>query len=119
NFTIKAQEALQQAQQIAFNNGNPVIETGHLLQALLDDKEGPIEFLLKKGNGNLSLIHKKLDENLEKLPKQTSGDSAQNISRETNNVLLRAGASLKTFGDEFVSPEHLLLAILQGNDDTA
>lgn len=119
NFTIKAQEALQQAQQIAFNNSNPVIETSHLLKAILEDKDGPIEFLLKKSNANLNMIHTKLTERLAKLPKQSGGDSAQNISRDTNNVILRAGNVLKEFGDEFVSPEHLLMAIIQGKDDAA
>ena len=52
------------------------------------------------------------------MPK-ASGDAAQQISREANNVVLRAGAVLKTFGDEFVTPEHLMLAIVQGNDSTA
>lgn len=119
NFTIKAQEALQQAQQIAFNNNNPVIETTHLLKAILEDKDGPIEFLLKKSNANLNMIQSKLEDRLSKLPKQSGGDSAQNISRDTNNVMLRAGNVLKEFGDEFVSPEHLLLAIIQGKDDAA
>lgn len=119
NFTIKAQEILQQAQQLAFNNGNPVIETNHLLQALLEDKEGPIGFLLKKSNAGISLIQSRLAESLAKFPRQNGGGSAQNISRDANNVLLRAGAVLKEFGDEFVSPEHLLLAILQGKDDAA
>jgi ATP-dependent Clp protease ATP-binding subunit ClpB len=116
NFTIKAQEILQQAQQLAFNNGNPLIEPEHLLQVLLEDKDGPIEFLIKKSNASINLIRLKLAESLNKLPKQGSGDGAQNISREANNVLLRAGAVLKEFGDEFVSPEHLLVAILQGKD---
>jgi len=119
NFTIKAQEMLQEAQQSAFNNGNPNIETGHILQAMIDDKEGPVDFLLKKSNASLNLIHSKLEESLGKLPKQSAGDAGQMISRDANNVILRAGAALKDFGDEFVSPEHLLLAILRGNDDTA
>ncbi|MGL6069517.1 MAG: Clp protease N-terminal domain-containing protein, partial [Sediminibacterium sp.] len=50
NYTIKAQEAIQQAQQIAFNNDNPTIETEHLLKALLVEKESAIIFLLKKNN---------------------------------------------------------------------
>lgn len=119
NFTIKAQEILQQAQQLAFNNNNPVIETNHLLQALLEDKEGTVTYLLKKSNANLNMINSRLAESLEKLPKQSGGDSAQNISRDANNVMLRAGNVIKEFGDEFVSPEHLLLAIVQGRDDAA
>lgn len=119
NFTIKAQETLQQAQQAAFNNGNPSIESGHILQALIEDKDGPIEFLLKKSNANLNIIHSRLEEALSKLPKQTGGDAGQMLGREANNVVLRSGAALKEFGDEFVSVEHMLLAILRGNDDAA
>ncbi|WP_118952857.1 ATP-dependent chaperone ClpB [Taibaiella helva] len=119
NFTIKAQEALQQAQQEAFNNGNPAIESGHILKALLEDKDGPIEFLLKKSNANLNIIHTRLDESLAKLPKQTGGDAGQMLGRDANNVVLRSGAALKEFGDEFVSVEHMLLAILRGNDETS
>ncbi|WP_118975813.1 ATP-dependent chaperone ClpB [Taibaiella koreensis] len=119
NFTIKAQETLQQAQQEAFNKGNPTIESGHILKALLEDKDGPIEFLLKKSNANLNIIHTRLEENLNKLPKQTSGDAGQMLGRDANNVVLRSGAALKEFGDEFVSVEHMLLAILRGNDDAS
>ena len=53
NFTIKAQELLQQAQQVAFNNQSPSIENPHLLKALLDDKDSPIQYLLKKNNVNV------------------------------------------------------------------
>lgn len=118
-FTIKAQELLQQAQQLAFNGKNPMVESSHLLAALLDDQEGPIHFLLKKSNTNPAAIVSALNEVLKQLPTQEAGDSAQNISRDMNNVLLRAGAVLQTFKDEFVTPEHLLLAILQGKDDSA
>jgi ATP-dependent Clp protease ATP-binding subunit ClpB len=119
NFTIKAQQLVQQAQQVAFNLGNPNIETEHLLKALIDDEDSPVEFLLKKNNVNISFVQQKLNDALKALPKISSGDPAQMISREANNALLRAGAVIKTFGDEFVSTEHLLLAILQGSDKTA
>lgn len=119
NFTIKAQETLQQAQQLAFNNSNSYIETQHLLQAMLEDKDGPIEFIIKKAGGNINLIQKRLSESIARLPKQTSGDAAQSVSRDVNNVILRTAGTLKTFGDEFVSPEHILIAIIQGSDDTA
>src|SRR5690349_13351988 len=118
NFTIKAAEAIQQAQQFAFNAKNPNIETEHILKALLDMEDSPVEYLLKKNNVTINLVENKLDELLNKLPK-TSGEPAQMIGREANSVVLRAGADLKTFGDEFVTPEHLLLAIVQGNDSTA
>jgi len=118
NFTIKAAEAFQLAQQLAFNAQNPNIETEHILKALLEQADSPVEYLLKKNNVTVNLLENKLNEAIGKLPK-TSGDAAQMISRETNNVILRAGAALKQFGDEFVTPEHLLLAIVQGNDTTA
>ena len=118
NFTIKAAEAFQQAQQIAFNEKNPNIETEHILKALLEQEDSAVEYLLKKNNVTLNLVESKLDELISKLPK-TSGDAAQSISRDANNVILRAGAVLKQFGDEFVTPEHLLLAIVQGHDASA
>ena len=118
NFTIKAAEAVQQAQQLAFNAQNTNIETEHILKALLDQQDSPVEYLLKKNNVTVNLVESKLDEAINRLPK-TSGEPAQSIGREANNVVLRAGASLKSFGDEFVTPEHLLLAIVQGNDSTA
>ncbi|MCX6319348.1 MAG: ATP-dependent chaperone ClpB [Bacteroidetes bacterium] len=118
NFTIKAAEAFQQAQQIAFNDKSPNIETEHLLKALLEQQDSPVDYLLKKNNVTVNLVDSKLDELLQKLPK-SSGEPAQQISREANSVVLRAGAALKEFKDEFVTTEHLLLAIVQGNDSTA
>jgi len=118
NFTIKAAEAVQHAQQLAFNAQNTNIETEHLLKALLDQQDSPVEYLLKKNNVTVNLVESKLDEAINRLPK-TTGEAAQSIGREANNVVLRAGASLKSFSDEFVTPEHLLLAIVQGNDPTA
>jgi ATP-dependent Clp protease ATP-binding subunit ClpB len=118
NFTIKAAEAFQQAQQIAFNAKSPNIETEHILKALLEQEDSPVEYLLKKNNVTLNLVDNKLNELISKLPK-SSGDAAQQISREANNVVLRSGAALKQFNDEFVTPEHLLVAIVQGNDSSA
>ncbi|HMI78342.1 MAG TPA: Clp protease N-terminal domain-containing protein, partial [Ferruginibacter sp.] len=119
NLTIKSQEILQQAQQLAFNANNANIETEHILKALLDDKDSPVDFLLKKNNVNVNYVEDKLDESIQKLPKVSGGEPAQSLSREANNVLLRSDATLKTFKDEFVSVEHLLLAMLQGHDYSA
>jgi ATP-dependent Clp protease ATP-binding subunit ClpB len=118
NYTIKAQETIQAAQQVAFNQNNPSIETNHLLKALLSDKESTIAFLLKKNNVNIAFAETKTDEAIQKLPKSASGEPAQAISRDLNTVFLKANAVLKEFKDEFISPEHLLLALLQVNDDT-
>ena len=118
NFTIKAQEAITQAQQQAFNNKNPTIETEHLLKALLSEDDSPIEFLLKKNNVNVNFVENKIDESINKLPKVQSGEPAQSVSRDMNSVVLKATGALKTFGDEFVSVEYLLLAVLQVNDNS-
>jgi ATP-dependent Clp protease ATP-binding subunit ClpB len=119
NFTIKSQEILQQAQQLAFNNQNQSIETGHLLKALLNDEDSPIEYLLKKNDVNTTFVNSKLNEQINKYPRMAAGEGGQSLSRDANNVILRAGAAIKEFKDEFVSVEHLLLGILGGNDDTA
>jgi ATP-dependent Clp protease ATP-binding subunit ClpB len=120
NFTIKAQEAIAKAQQLAFDGSNPVIDTDHLLKALLAEDDSLVEFLLKRNNVNVAFVGTKLDESLQKLPKVSGGgEPAQSISRDMNSAILHAGSDLKQFGDEFVSVEHLLLGILQGKDNAA
>ncbi len=119
NFTIKASEVIQGAQQIAFNNGNSNIETEHLLKALLEQQDSPVEYLLKKNAVNVQQLNSRLNEQMARLPKITSGEPAQSVSRDVNNVILKAGSLLKGFKDEFVTPEHLLVALIQGNDSTA
>ena len=81
NFTIKAAEVIQQAQQLAFNLQNPNIETEHILKALLEQQDSPVEYLLKKNNVTINLVENKLDELIKKLPK-TSGEPAQSIGRD-------------------------------------
>ena len=119
NFTIKAAEVIQAAQQLAYNHSNSNIETEHILKALLDQQDSPVEYLLKKNAVHVQQLETNLDKQMAQLPKISSGDPAQNISREANNVVLRAGALIKNFNDEFITPEHLLLAIVQGTDNTA
>jgi len=118
NYTIKATEIVQQAQQHAFNQKNPSIENEHLLKALLSAEQDSIDYLLKKNNVTLPLLENKLNERLKQLP--VSGtDAGMQIGREANAVLLRASSNLNLFEDSFVAPEHLLLAILQGKDAVA
>ena len=119
NFTIKAAEVIQGAQQIAYNHQHSNIETEHLLKALLEQQDSPIDYLLKKNAVNVSQMEQRLEQLMAKLPKMQSGEAAQSVSRDTNNVILRAGSLLKNFGDEFITPEHLLLSLMQGNDNTA
>ncbi len=117
-YTIKAQESIQAAQQLAYNNQNAAIETAHLLKAILLDKDSSTEFLLKKNNVNPSLVLQKTEDIIQTLAKQQTGEPASNLSRDLNSVLLKANATLKTFGDDFVTVEHILIAILQVNDGT-
>ncbi len=118
NFTVKAAECIQQAQQFAFNLQHTNIETEHILKALMNQEDNTIDYLLKKNNVSVQLVDTKLEEMLKKLP-ITKSEPAQSVSRDANNVILRAGNVLKKFGDEFITPEHVLLAILQGSDSTA
>ena len=115
NYTIKAQEIIQSAQQLAYNNNNPAIENEHLLQALLKQEDSPVLFLLKRNNVTIGVLEQQLEGLLNKLPK-ASAEPAQTIGRDANTSLLKAGALLKQFKDEFITPEHLLLAIVAGND---
>jgi ATP-dependent Clp protease ATP-binding subunit ClpB len=119
NFTIKAQELIQAAQQLAFNLQSPNIETAHLLKAMLEDKDAPISYLLKKNNVILPSLQAKLEQELNRLPKLTSGDPATTISKELNSVVLKAGSLMKEFNDEFITVELLLLALLSVKDATS
>ena len=118
-YTIKAQEAIQVAQQLAYNNSNASVETAHLLKAILLEKDSPTEYLLKKNNVNPSLILQKTEEVILTLAKQSSGEPASNISRDLNSVMLKSNTALKLFGDEFVTVEHLLIAFMQINDSVS
>ncbi|HUP13656.1 MAG TPA: ATP-dependent Clp protease ATP-binding subunit, partial [Niastella sp.] len=82
-------------------------------------QDSPTEYLLKKNTVNLQQLEQRLSQQMGKLPKMQNGDPAQTVSRDVNNVILRAGSLLKGFSDEFITPEHLLLSLLQGSDNTA
>jgi ATP-dependent Clp protease ATP-binding subunit ClpB len=115
NFTIKAQEVVQAAQQEAFNLKNVQIETAHLLDALLTESEDTMEYLFKKNNANISSVEKRNQYLINKFA-TTSNEGGQILSRDLNTVLLKSNSFLKDFKDEFVSVEHLLLALLTTND---
>ncbi len=119
NFTIKAAEVIQQSQQIAYNHANSNIETEHILKALLEQDDSPVDYLLKKNAVNVQQLESRLDAQISRLAKISGTEPAQNIGRDANNAVLKATASLKGFGDEFVTPEHLLLGLVQGGDNTA
>lgn len=117
NFTIKAQEAVQKASEIAQGNQQQAIETAHLLKGLLTVDENVISYVLKKLNVNLNTLNQKLDEDIAKFAK-VSGSNIY-LSSNANAALQKAQTFLKEFKDEFVSVEHVLLGILATNDATA
>ncbi|WP_294188165.1 ATP-dependent chaperone ClpB [uncultured Sphingobacterium sp.] len=117
NYTIKAQEAIQKASEIAAGHQQQAIETAHILKALLAVDENVVSHLLKKLNVNISYLGTELDKQVEGFPK-VSGSNIY-LSSEANNALQKAQGYLKEFNDEFVSVEHLLLGILASSDKTS
>jgi ATP-dependent Clp protease ATP-binding subunit ClpB len=117
NYTIKSQEAVQQAQQLAMEQQNQAIETGHILKGIFKVDESVTPFLLKKLGINLNSVTQAVDKIIENYPKVSGGDHY--LSRQANEALNQATKYLKEFGDEYVSIEHLLLGILKGNDSIA
>jgi ATP-dependent Clp protease ATP-binding subunit ClpB len=115
NFTIKSQEAVQKAQELAMTAGNQAIETAHILKGLLLTDENVIGYLLKKMNVQSTRMEQALDAILKGFPK-VSGAETYYLSRDANAVLLKAQSLAREFGDDFVSVEHILIALLSGND---
>ncbi len=118
NYTIKSQEAIAGAQQLAFDFKHSSLDTFHLLKAILDTDQDVTPFLFKKVNADLSKIKSELDALLKKQP-TVSGDSMQYPTQALSQTLLKANSYLKEFNDEYVSIEHLLLALLSTKDATA
>ncbi len=117
NYTIKAQEAIQKASEIAVGNQQQAIEPAHLLKALLAVDENIISHLLKKLNVNIGYVTSEVDKLIESLPK-VSGTNVY-LSNSTSTVLQKAQSYLKEFNDEYISVEHLLLSLLAANDKTS
>jgi ATP-dependent Clp protease ATP-binding subunit ClpB len=114
NFTIKAQEAIQKASEIASGNQQQAIETAHILKGLLSVDENVISYLLKKLNVNINRISEVLDAQIQSFPK-VSGSEIY-LSSGANSALQKAASYLKEFKDEFVSVEHILLGLLETTD---
>ena len=117
NFTIKSQEVIQKAQEIAFNNQHQAIETAHILKAIYDVDDTVTPFLLKKLNVNFKNIDSVLARILDNFAKVSGG--SQYLSPKANQALLKANSYLKEFGDEFISIEHILLGLLSTGDEIA
>ena len=114
NFTLKAQEAIQKAQEIATAFQNQSVENTHLLKAILTVDENVIPYLLKKLNANTEIIGKTLDKMIESLPKVNGGE--QFLSSDANKALQKAASLSREMKDEFVSIEHLVLGVISIND---
>jgi ATP-dependent Clp protease ATP-binding subunit ClpB len=110
-FTIKSQEAVEQAVQLAMQNGQQSIETVHLLQSLMQNDEQVVGYLLKKLNVRLPQVSATLQSAINSLPKVSGAQPY--LSNDANQVLIKAQSYLKEFGDEFVAVEHLLLALAE------
>ena len=117
NFTIKSQEAIQQAQLLAQSFGHQQIENEHLLKAIFEVDENVVPFILKKLNVNLGLVQQILDKQLESFPKVTGGDIV--LSRDVGKTVNEASIIAKKMNDEYVSIEHLLLAIFNSKSSIA
>ena len=118
-FTVKAQEAVQRASEVASEHGNPELQPIHLLAALLEDKEGIVPPVLEKIGIGPQAVLSDVYSQLEKLPK-ISGQAAQpGLSNEANGLLEQAFKEASNFKDEYVSTEHLLLAITHLKRDAA
>ena len=112
-FTIKSQEAVQNAQEIASSYGNQVIEPEHLLAALVQDSEGIVVPILQKLGTNVNYLKIKINETVEHLPKvQGSNVSNQQISSALGQVFESAQQEAQQLKDEYISTEHLLLGLL-------
>ena len=113
-FTIKSQEAVQSAQEVASSYGNQIIEPEHLLAALLQDTDGTVVPILQKAGANVPYIKIKMSELLERLPKVSgAGVGNQNISNVLGRVLENGVKQAQDLKDEYVSTEHLLLALIE------
>ncbi|SFC24942.1 ATP-dependent Clp protease ATP-binding subunit ClpB [Zunongwangia mangrovi] len=113
NFTIKSQEAIQQAQQLAQEMGHQQIENEHLFKAITIVDENVTPFLLKKLNINVNLFNQILDNTLQSFPKVSGGDII--LSREAGKTVNEASSIAKKMNDEYVSVEHLILAIFKSS----
>ncbi|MFB9056557.1 ATP-dependent chaperone ClpB [Mariniflexile ostreae] len=117
NFTIKSQEAIQQAQQIAQGMGQQQIENEHIFKGIFDVDENVLPFLLKKLNVNIAILQQAVDKQLENFPKVSGGELL--LSREAGKTLNEASIIAKKMKDDYTSIEHLILAVFKSNSKIA
>lgn len=116
-FTIKSQEAIEQATQVAFQHNHQAIEPGHILRGMLNVDEHVLAFLFRKMNLNPEEISLSTDQIIKTYPSVSGGQPY--LSNDSNHVLQKAISLLSEYQDEYVSLEHLVLALLSGKDAIA
>lgn len=116
-FTIKAQETVQKAQQIAQASGHQSIEAGHLISGMLQDDNQVVDYLLSKQGVNVDYLKKEIEELMQSYPKVSGGN--MHISQSLGRILNDAMNEAQNLKDDFVSVEHLLLALSKSNDKAA
>ena len=117
NYTIKSQEAIQQAQQIAQGYGNQQIENEHLFKGIFEVDENVLPFILKKLNVNINILEQALDKQIESFSKVTGSELM--LSREAGKTLNEAAIIAKKMKDDYISVEHLIIAIFKSNSKIA
>jgi ATP-dependent Clp protease ATP-binding subunit ClpB len=113
-FTLKAQQSVQRAQQIAMSMGHGSIEGLHLLKGILEEDDRILPFILKKFNTTVEAVGNSVQQELQKLPKVSGGDV--NLSRNATDILQRASAEARNMKDDFVTIEHLILGMMDSKD---
>ncbi|MBO4282740.1 MAG: ATP-dependent chaperone ClpB [Bacteroidales bacterium] len=117
-FTIKSQEALQKAQEIAQSRRQQQIENAHLLKAMLESDKDVIPFLLKKNGIEPSVVEKSIDRQVEGFPRVNGDTASMYLSNAAQKTIQKALSILPEWKDDFVSLEHLLYGMLSANDET-
>ncbi|SFD05071.1 ATP-dependent chaperone ClpB [Algibacter pectinivorans] len=117
NYTIKSQEAIQRAQQIAQSYGHQQIENEHFFKAIFEVDENVLPFILKKLNVNINVLEQALDKQLENFPKVSGADLM--LSREAGKTLNEASIIAKAMHDDYVSIEHFILAVFKSKSKIA
>lgn len=117
NFTTKSQQAVQKAQMLATERENPQIENSHILEGIFDADQSVLPFILGKAGVNAEDFKRQLGVILSALPKATGGEVM--LSREASRMLTEAQSIARQMKDQFVTIEHMILAMTKGQDETA
>jgi len=119
-FTVKAEETIQNAIEIAQNYNNPTIEPEHILAAMIQDPDNLAVSVIQKSGGNISTVKIKLSELMEKLPKVTgTSTSMPQLSQVTSKILDKAADESRTMKDEYISTEHILIALADSSTSSS